>query len=195
MPSENTLAAARMVARAFERETDGGFRSVVEAYLDSPYQGESEEAQTLATRGARKLQAALSAREQAADQAEWDDYLDASYADLFLGVAPGSMVPQESVYYSAEKVTHQKPFFEVCDLMADHGYAKPHGCVEPEDCLGLEWLFYLHLLERDANAAASFKAAHMDNWMPQALQAIAEADDIGYYAGMANIARALLADL
>lgn len=199
MDSERMLEVVDVVARAFVRETDDDFREVVRAYLDDPVQGLPEDAQRLADRGARKLAAVLASRESAEDQGEWDDYLDADYADLFLGVAAGSNVPQESVYYSAERVTHQKPFFEVYDLMAEHGFAKPAGCLEPEDQIGLEWLFYGHLLRQaqdgvdgPAEAAAAFKERHMDAWMPQSLQDIVDADEQGYYAGMAYLAQALL---
>lgn len=200
MDSMMMLDALQMVSRAFVRETDGEFREVVEAYLESPLEGLPDSAQKRADRGLAKLRQTLGKRKEATDKELWDDYLDASYADLFLGVAAGSSVPQESVYCSPERVTHQKPFFEVCDIMVENGYAKPQGCLEPEDHIGLEWTFFTMLMGRaivqnDAEAreaAMAFKANHMDNWMSRSFEDIINQDDMGYYTGMAYIAQALL---
>lgn len=203
MDSMMMLDTVQMVARAFVRETDAEFREVVEAYLEHPLEGLSDDAQKQADRGLSKLRQALNKRENADDKELWDDYLDASYADLFLGVAAGASVPQESVYFSPERVTHQKPFFEVCDLMDEHGFTKPSGCLEPEDHMGLEWMFFSMLLgralvkgdESAQKAAMEFKATHMDNWMPKSFEDIINLDDMGYYTGMAYIAQALLMDI
>ena len=205
--TEQMRAAVRLVARAFSGEVRPDFRDQVETYTRAPLSGLEPEAQKLADRGSRQLEAVLSKREAADAKQEWDDYLDASYAELFLGATMQTIAPQESVYYGRERIMYQQPYFDVVNLMREWGWSVPATFQEPEDHIAAEWLFYAFLLDKAAEhvssnepdariktleAAASFKSRHMDSWMEKAFCDIAEADDVGFYTGMVNIARALL---
>lgn len=204
---EQVIEAARMVARSFANEVKPDFREQIEMYCDAPLSGLDPEAQKLADRGASQLKEILAKRASSDNVAEWDDYLDASYAELFLGATMQTIAPQESVYFSPERVMYQQPYFEVVESMKEWGWKVPADFHEPEDHIAAEWLFYLFLLDEareqaarnavDAElkasmAASSFKLQHMDSWNERAFKDIVEADDVGFYTGMVYIARALL---
>lgn len=198
---DHIRAAAQMVARAFATEVRPDFLEQVEAYTASPLSGLEPDAQKLADRGVRQLEVALAKREDAADKQEWDDYLDASYAELFLGATMQTIAPQESVYYGREKVMYQQPYFDVLSIMKEWKWSTPPGFEEPEDHIAAEWAFYLFLLDKGASgdagqraleAASEFKSQHMDSWMDRAFQDIIDADDVGFYTGMVYIARTLM---
>lgn len=187
---------AGIVGRAFEIEVDDAFVERIGAYLAHPATGLSAEAQKHAERGAHQLESALRAYAKADDPKLWRDYLDASYAELFLGVTPQATEPVESCYMNDERVLYARQFFEVKDEMDRHGFAAPANFQEPLDHIAMEWRYFLALLENGADDdALAFKQAHMDTWMPRALAALIDADDMGFYTGVANLARAVLCEV
>ncbi|NHM13371.1 TorD/DmsD family molecular chaperone [Xiamenia xianingshaonis] len=205
---ERLVEALSITARAFEREADEALFGSIEAYAENPLAGLPEEAQKLADRAQRQLTKALRSREEADDQALWKDYLDAGYAELFLGVSTDPIAPFESVYRSTEKTLYSKQYFAIADLMKEVGFAKPQDFAEPEDHLAMELALYVKL-NRDADAAAKrgdeqearqlfafaqvLKEDHLDKWVGQACDdLIAHDDSNGFYSGMANLAKAVL---
>ena len=200
-----------LVARAFEREADDDLLARVEACEADPISGLPEEAQKLADRARRQLAKAIASREAAEDKALWKDYLDAAYAELFLGVSKDPIAPFESVYRSAEKTLYSKQYFAVTDLMAQVGYAKPSDFEEPEDHLAIELdLFAKLTIDACAQAEAGdsdqaletlayaqvLKEDHLDAWVSKACDDLIERDDSnGFYSGMANLAKAAMMTL
>lgn len=190
------LGLLDLVGRAFENEVDDAYLQGIRTYVQAPIAGLSAEAQKHAERGMHQLDSALAAYGKADDPKLWRDYLDASYAELFLGVSPQASEPVESCYMHDERVLYAAEFFQVKELMEQHGFGVPAGFYEPVDHIAMEWRFFTYLLKTGQGPAArSFKAAHMDTWMNRALSAIVDADDVGFYTGIANLARAALIEL
>ena len=203
--------ALALAARAFEREADDAMLADVEAYAAAPLSGLPDKAQKFADRAKRSFEKALASREDAVDEALWKDYLDAAYAELFLGVSTDPIAPFESVYRSAEKTLYGKQHFAISDLMKEVGFEKPADFKEPNDHLAIELSLYVKL-ERDAFSALDagdrdeatqllayarvLKEDHMDAWFGSACDdLIARDESNGLYAGMAYLAKAGLAAL
>ncbi|HAM15677.1 MAG TPA: hypothetical protein DCP91_07445 [Eggerthellaceae bacterium] len=96
-----------LVGRAFLVEVDDAYLDRVRSYIAAPIAGLVPEAQKHAERGAHQLDSALRAYDKADDQPLWCDYLDASYAELFLGVTPKATAPLRSKTFSS---TNQRGF-------------------------------------------------------------------------------------
>lgn len=184
-----------LIARACEREADDAFLDEIRAYVDDPATGLCDEARKLAERGAHQLESALRAYDKAEDAKLWHDYLDASYAEHFLGVTPKGIEPTESCYLGDEHVLYAKQYFEVKGVMDDADFVVPRGFGEPADHIAMEWAFFGYLLDRDPDQAVQFKTRHMDAWMEQACKFIIDEDDVGFYTGIANLARAVLREV
>ena len=185
-----------LVERAFFAEVDDAFFERVRAYVQAPITGLAPEAQKYAERGTHQLDSALRACDKADDKPLWRDYLDASYAELFLGVTPKATEPVESCYMNDERVLYASQFFEVKEVMEQVGFAIPANFHEPADHIAMEWALLVHLLRAgDFDRAAAFKADHIDKWMPRALSDLIDRDDMGFYTGISNIAKALLIEL
>ena len=190
------LEALDLVGRAFVIEVDDAYLEQVRAYVQAPIAGLVPEAQKFAERGAHQLDSALRAYEKADDKPLWRDYLDASYAELFLGVTPKATEPVESCYMNDERVLYAEQFFQVKALADEVGFAVPGNFHEPIDHIAMEWALLAHLLRAgDVERASTFKAAHMDTWIPRACADLIDRDDMGFYTGIANIAKALLIEL
>ena len=190
------LEVADFVGRAFEIEVDDAFLERVRSYVQAPVTGLEPEGQKLAERGAHQLDSALRAYDKADDKPLWRDYLDASYAELFLGVSPTIAEPVESCYLNNEHVLYAEQYFQVAQAMEKAGFAKPANFLEPEDHLAMEWAFFVHLLHAgDLVQASAFKSAHMDTWVPKAFNDIVDRDDVGFYTGVVNCARGVFAHL
>lgn len=183
-----------IVVRAFEIEADDDLLAAVRSFADSPLRNLPEEAQKLVNRSVSQFNKALSSYDSAEDKKLWRDYLDASYADLFLGVSPSSRVPIQSVYQGRDNLLYDKAYFAVKKTMDEAGWKKPVSCREPEDHIYVEWKFFQNLLVEDPSGAKAveFKEAHFDQWMDEVLPDLIEGDEIGFYAGIAYLARAIL---
>ena len=204
--SQKLLDMLHIIGRAFEHEADDTFLEHIRAYVADPVTGLTPEAQKYADHGAKKLASVLADYDKADDQKLWRDYLDASYAELFLGVGQEAYEPVESYYKSAEKVLFAKQFFEVKETMDLWDYMVPSDMEEPADHIAGEWLFYVYLLQRSMNpaderaelcgkAAAMFKQKHLDTWINDACTDLIDKDDMGFYTGICNLTRAAMAEL
>lgn len=194
--SEELFGLLELVERAFEVEVDDAYLERIRAYASDPVKDLSPEAQKYAERGMHQLTSALVAYEKAEDPKLWRDYLDASYAELFLGVSPVATEPVESCYMNDERILYAKEYFQVKELMDKYGFAAPAGFLEPLDHIAMEWKFFITLLRAGKGAEAQqFKVAHMDTWMERACANIIDKDDVGFYTGIANLARAALIEM
>ena len=194
--SEELYGLLELVERAFEVEVDDAYLERVRAYVEAPVKGLCPDAQKYAERGMHQLASALTAYGKAEDPKLWRDYLDASYAELFLGVSPVATGPVESCYMNDERILYAKEYFQVKEAMDTNGFSAPKGFLEPPDHIAMEWKFFISLLRAGKGAeAAQFKVAHMDTWMERACDAIIDKDDVGFYTGIANLARAALIEM
>lgn len=184
------------VGRAFVLEVDDVYFEQVRAYVQSPIAGLTPEAQKYAERGAHQLESALRAYDKADDKPLWRDYLDASYAELFLGVTPKATEPVESCYLNDERVLYADQFFQVKEVMDEVSFAIPAVFHEPADHIAMEFALLSQLLRAgDIARASDFKAAHMDKWVVRACNDLIDRDDVGFYTGIANLAKALMIEL
>lgn len=184
-----------LVERAYEREVDDKYLEELRAFAANPIKGMSGGAQKYAERGAHQLSSSLDTYNKAEDKKLWRDYLDASYAELFLGVTPLSTEPVESCYLNEEHTLYAKQFFQVKELMDSCGFAIPDDFKEPADHIAMEVLFFLFLLKGKPKTALQFKEDHMDKWFEEACKFIVDTDDIGFYSGIANLTRAFMAEI
>lgn len=131
---------------------------------------------------------------------EWD------YTRLFIG--PGHVLapPWESVYLSREHLLFDQPTLEVRRLYAEYGLQAPRLNAEPDDHLGLELAFLVHLcslglaaLHQGENPAALIEAQHrflgehLLRWAPQCLELVIDNANTDYYRGIAYLTRGCLA--
>jgi TorA maturation chaperone TorD len=196
--TDEFLDVIDIVERAFIIEVDDAFIACIRAYAEAPITGLSTDAQKYAERGAHQLASTLGAYDKAKDKPLWRDYLDASYAELFLGVTPHATEPVESCYMNDERILYAKQYFEVKEAMDKHGFAVPGNFLEPADHIAMEWAFFAYLLKQggaSVDAAMKFKQEHMDMWMERAFAAIVNKDDMGFYTGIANLARAVMREV
>lgn len=184
-----------IVVRGFELEADDDFIAVVRSFAQSPLRNLPEDAQKCVNRSVSQFEKALSSYDSAEDKKLWRDYLDASYADAILGVSPRFRVPIQSVYQGSDNLLYDKGYFAVKKAMDEAGWKKPVSCREPEDHIFVEWKFFKYLLDEDPSGAKAmeFKQAQIDQWMDEALSDIIEGDEVGFYSGIAYLARAVLA--
>ncbi len=193
--SEELKCVVKVVGRAFLREADDVFLDEVRAFAEKPVSMFSDDARKYAERGVHQLGSALRSYDKAEDANLWRDYLDASYAEHFLGVTPKGIEPTESCYLGDEHVLYAKQYFEVKECMDKAGFVIPGGFEEPADHIAMEWAFFEFLLDCDFEQALEFKKTHMDAWMEQACKCIIDEDDVGFYTGIANLVRAVLREV
>ena len=185
-----------VVERASIIEADDSFLGQVRAYAEAPIAGLVPQAQKFAERGAHQLASALSAYDKADDPKLWRDYLDASYAEMFLGVTPQATIPVESCYLHDERVLYASEFFEVKEFMEQVSFVVPANYHEPPDHFAAEFALLGHLLRAgDFERADAFKRDHMDTWVHRACSDMIDRDDVGFYTGIANLAKAALYQL
>lgn len=185
-----------LVGRAFEHEADDAFIDQIRAYVAKPITGLTPEAQKHAERGMHQLTSALAAYDKADDKPLWRDYLDASYAELFLGVTPNAVAPVESCYLNDEHVLYAEQFFQVKKEMDASGFTVPSNFKEPADHIAAEWMYITSLLQKgQIEKASTFKQSHIDLWVLDAFDYIIKSDDVGFYTGVSNLAKAALIEL
>ncbi len=129
------------------------------------------------------------------------------YRRLFVG--PGKVLapPWESVYLSADHLVFDKQTSAVRGLYAQFGLRAPNLRREPDDHLGLELAFMVHLgtsaiaaLERADEGALSsllgaqraFLGEHLVRWAPACFARIEEHADTAYFRGVARLGEGTL---
>ncbi len=144
--------------------------------------------------------------------AAWDSStlceLEADFNRLFIG--PGRLLapPWESVYRGVDRMLFDQHTLAVRQTYANFGLQVAHWGHEPDDHLGLEFLFLGHLCEQghhaetvgDLEAAQvlhearrHFLGDHMTRWIPACLDLVRRHARTAYYQGQARLAADCLA--
>jgi TorA maturation chaperone TorD len=128
---------------------------------------------------------------------EWDDAtldrLAGDYNRLFVGPGPLLAPPWESAH-GPERLLFGPRTLAVRAWYARFGLAAPQAGREPDDHIGLEFLFVAHLCDlagadpkAAGTAAEEFLAEHLLGWAPGCLDQVAAAARSAYYRGIARL--------
>lgn len=130
------------------------------------------------------------------------------YTRLFVGPGPILAPPWESVYRSRERLLFEPTTLDVRRAYARFGLQAPRLNQEPDDHLGLELAFMLHLCGLGVQAAQAqdnvaldtalaaqrdFLSQHLLQWAPECLTRVTEHAHSDYYRGVAHLALGTLA--
>jgi TorA maturation chaperone TorD len=140
-------------------------------------------------------------------RAAWDgsapDRLGDDYNRLFVGPGRLPAPPWESAWRGPERLLFGPHTLAVRDWYARFGLEAPQAGREPDDHLGLEFLFMAHLCDLAAGdwpasaaaweAAAGFLDQHLLRWAPDCLAGLAAAAGTDYYQGVALLGLGSLA--
>lgn len=143
--------------------------------------------------------------------AQWNagmlDALQSDYMRLFIGPAQPFAPPWESFYVSRDHLLFQEQTLAVRSDYLRFGLQAPRLNSEPDDHLGLEFAFMLHLctlgqsalesgdgraLAETIEAQRCFLSTHLLRWAPTCLQQVIDKAATGYYKGAAFLARGCL---
>lgn len=140
-------------------------------------------------------------------RAAWDggalERLADDYTRLFVGPGPLPAPLWESAWRGPERLLFGPQTLEVRSWYARFGLAAPQAGREPDDHLGLEFLFMAHLCGlaeghgaesgTALDAAAGFLDQHLLRWAPECLAGAAAAAATDYYQGIALLGLGTLA--
>lgn len=125
-----------------------------------------------------------------------DDAVIADYQDLFVGVRDRVRTPAwESIYVSPEPM-----MFGECTLDARLWYDR-YGMElknlhhEPDDHMGLELIFFAHLLKADPVAAQEFFTKHIALWYGRFFSAMHTNAATAFYRGLSLLLAAMCKDI
>lgn len=128
--------------------------------------------------------------------------LKSDYAALFVGPGPLLAYPWESVYLSEEHLIFDIQTLEVREIYRRFGLQAPAAIREPDDHIGLELAFLVHLcslgldacargdidgFERSLQAQRGFLGDHVLRWAPIFMQRVIEHAATDYYRGVAYL--------
>lgn len=134
------------------------------------------------------------------------------YAHTFLGAGNYDKLmapPYESVYTSEEHLLMQDARDGALSFYRSEGLDLPEENTTPEDHIGFEMQFMAKLVDRACEALSAgdeaefarlvrvqreFYAQHLANWLPAFIADIERHCKTDYYRGMAQLARAFLAE-
>jgi TorA maturation chaperone TorD len=136
--------------------------------------------------------------------------LQGDYTRLFIG--PGKVIvpPWESVYFNEERLTFQEQTLDVRDWYRRFGLEAEHLHHEPDDHIGLEMAFLVHLaqlgvaeleegnqanLEQMLRAQSDFLSKHLLQWGPNFCDQLCDKAHTSFYSGLALLARGALSEL
>ncbi len=135
--------------------------------------------------------------------------LRSDYGRLFIGPGPLLAPPWESVYLSDEHLLFEAQTLEVREMYRRFGLQAPKLNVEPDDHLGLEMAFMVHLchealaalehqqedrLHKAMQAQRDFMEKHLLRWAPDCLWRVIRQACTDYYRGVAYLALGCLAE-
>ncbi|MEJ2708177.1 MAG: molecular chaperone TorD family protein [Anaerolineales bacterium] len=131
--------------------------------------------------------------------------LKKDYQRLFVGPGHLPAPPWESVYRSREHLVFEKETLDVRRWYARYGLQAPKLNKEPDDHIGLEFAFLLHLTtlalqnQADQEACAdllraqrAFIEEHLVQWAPSFFQAVSKHAATDFYRGIGYLGSAIL---
>ncbi len=128
--------------------------------------------------------------------------LKSDYNALFVGAGPLLAHPWESVYLSEEHLIFDVQTLEVREIYRRFGLQAPSSVREPDDHIGLELAFLVHLcslgldaaergdidaFESSLQAQRGFLGDHVLRWAPTFMQRVIEHAATDYYRGVAYL--------
>lgn len=134
--------------------------------------------------------------------------LAAEYARIFLGMSRSPVAPYESVYTSETGLLMQEARDEVLAHYRREGFAVDEAVNLPEDHIAFEFGFMAGLARKTAAALdagnddeaqrlldvqAAFVADHLTPWVPALADDVAARAKMGFYRGLASLARDFVA--
>lgn len=134
--------------------------------------------------------------------------LAAEYARIFLGMSRSPVAPYESVYTSETGLLMQEARDEVLAHYRREGFAVDEAVNLPEDHIAFEFGFMAGLARKTAAALdagnddeaqrlldvqAAFVADHLTPWVPALTDDVAARAKMGFYRGLASLARDFVA--
>ena len=134
--------------------------------------------------------------------------LAAEYARIFLGMSRSPVAPYESVYTSETGLLMQEARDEVLAHYRREGFAVDEAVNLPEDHIAFEFGFMAGLARQTAAALdagnddeaqrlldvqAAFVADHLTPWVPALTDDVAARAKMGFYRGLASLARDFVA--
>ncbi len=130
------------------------------------------------------------------------------YTRLFVGPGPVLAPPWESVYLSREHLLFDEQTLQVRQMYAQFGLQAPKLNSEPDDHLGLELAFMVHLCSLGLTAAQmgdtegvqaslryqrDFLAGHLLRWAPECCKRVMQNANTDFYRGAAHLTLGTLA--
>jgi TorA maturation chaperone TorD len=186
------------------------FEKPERAFIDKLITGEVMHAfplsseQSLEHEGKQALQAFVAANAGGLSEATFEA-LKKDYQRLFVGPGHLPAPPWESVYRSHEHLVFEKQTLDVRRWYARYGLQAPKLNKEPDDHIGLEFAFLLHLttlvLQYQADqetcdallqAKRAFIEEHLVQWAPSFFQAVSKHAATDFYRGLGYLGSAIL---
>lgn len=205
-PTSQMAGLVSFLASSFEKEVDSTFLDRIREHFPSFSAWIKEQNQPHLLEGAGLIERFIGTA-SARDPESLLDELAVEYAGLFLGAGVTPVPVIESVYLGPDHILYEKPYFEVLEFYAEHGYQKPEHVQEPEDHMAVELDFYalqLHAAvwadeagneeeaQRRLDIAQRFKTAHLQAWVPQACDDLFRAATTPFYLGIAHLTLGLI---
>jgi len=160
--------------------------------------------QSLEQEGKQALQAFAAANAGGLSE-ETFEALKKDYQRLFVGPGHLPAPPWESVYRSREHLVFEKETLDVRRWYARFGLQAPKFNQEPDDHIGLEFAFLLHLttlalqnqVDQEAcapllQAQRAFIEEHLVQWAPSFFQAVSKHAATEFYRGVGYLGSAIL---
>ncbi|MCC7451687.1 MAG: molecular chaperone TorD family protein [Anaerolineae bacterium] len=137
------------------------------------------------------------------------DALTEDYNRLFVGPDRLPAPPWESVYRSPDHLLFDTATIQVRDLYQQYGVKAPRQNNEPDDHVGLEMAFMVHLsqlalqaidshnaclLDRAVQGQRAFLTDHLLAWIPRYAQDVITSAQTDYYRGVAYLLLGTLAE-
>ncbi len=197
-----------LLSRAFYTYPDQGEKTWLQSLIEEQVFDEAPfaEGQRDVAEGLRMLRAWS---EDGLDERAFED-LQGDYTRLFIG--PGKVIvpPWESVYFNEERLTFQEQTLDVRGWYRCFGLEVERLRHEPDDHIGLELAFLVHLaqlgmgylengnqadLEQLLQSQKDFLSKHLLQWGPAFCDQLCDKAHTGFYHGLALLARGALTEL
>lgn len=176
-----------------------------QVFTESPFGGEQPEI----VRGLEILGQWAQSHAGGISDSDFTD-LKLDYTRLFIGLEKMHTAPWESVYFNRERMVFQEQTIQVRNWYSRFGLQAEKLNKEPDDHIGLEFLFVAHLaslalqamerndkksLDEILQAQRDFLSEHLLQWGPGWCRLVIEHASTDFYRGMAHLAQGALSAL